>query len=113
MMQARKYVIGLVMSVKQRRNLNSARGVELETFGFGTPMLYLDFFHTRVPIQTLTALQISDSSLYKISKSQKVIRENERNYRDRIRGSIQKKFFQADKQILKLDNLVLSTESMM
>ena len=69
MMQARKYVIGLVMSVKQRRNLNSARGVELEIFGFGTPMLYLDFFHTRVPIQTLTALQISDSSLYKISKS--------------------------------------------
>ena len=104
MMQARKYVIGLVMSVKQRRNLNSARGVELETFGFGTPMLYLDFFHTRVPIQTLTVVCI---------KPQKVIRENERNYRDRIRGSIQKKFFQADKQILKLDNLVLSTESMM
>ena len=103
MMQARKYVVGLVMSVKQRRNLNSAREVELEIFGFGTPMLYLDFFHTRVPIQTLAVC----------IKPQKVIRENERNYRDRIRGSIQKKFFQIDEQILKLDNLVLSTESMM
>ena len=68
-MQARKYVIGLVMSVKQRRNLNSTRGVELGTFGFGSPMLYLDFFYIKVPIQTLTALQISDSSLYKTSKS--------------------------------------------
>ena len=36
-----------------------------------------------------------------------------KNYRDRIRGFIQKKFFQIDEQILKLDNLVLSTESMM
>ena len=104
MMQARKYVIGLVMSVKQRRNLNSTRGVELETFGFGSPMLYLDFFYIKVPIQTLTVVCI---------KSQKVIRENERNYRDRIRGFSQKKFFQIDEQILKLDNLVLSTESMM
>ena len=110
MMQARKYVIGLVMSVKQRRNLNSARGVELETFGFGTPMLYLDFFHTRFPFKPSQPFR---SLTVVCIKPQKVIRENERNYRDRIRGFIQKKFFQIDEQILKLDNLVLSTESMM
>ena len=110
MMQARKYVIGLVMSVKQRRNLNSPpesnlRPLDLALRCFTSISFIQEFaFKPSQPFRSLTVVCI---------KPQKGIRENERNYRDRIRGFIQKKFFQIDEQILKLDNLVLSTESMM